>query len=200
MSVCGISYLDLTVICGFDFKSLGCLGLPCRIRCEFPVWTSYAWALMQSSGANNTGFFIFPIGIQNAAFSPDQDWSKELKNEAQMHLLGFTYHYNESTRFTCLCQEQKKSMTALWMTLLGDSNGKETWNPAIHHSPVTLVHVAGLAVLESESGLSCMCSSVVFSGLSCMWQGKSFRNPSGYIFAAHPMCVTTHPMYSRPTS
>lgn len=73
MGVCGISYLDLTVIWGFAFKSLGCLGLSCRIQCEFPVWMSYAWALMQPSGANNTEFFIFPIGIQNATFSPDQD-------------------------------------------------------------------------------------------------------------------------------
>lgn len=46
--------------------------------------------------------------------------------------------------------KSKKSTMALWMTLLRDSNGKETWNLAIHHSPVTPVHVAGLAVLESS--------------------------------------------------
>lgn len=79
ISVCGISYLDLTVICGFSFKSLGCLGLSCRIWCEFPVWTSYAWALMLFSGANNSAFFIFPIGIQNYTFSPDQANQKSLK-------------------------------------------------------------------------------------------------------------------------
>lgn len=46
--------------------------------------------------------------------------------------------------------KSEKSTMALWMTLMGDSNGKETWNLAIQHSPVTLVHVAGLAVLESS--------------------------------------------------
>lgn len=46
--------------------------------------------------------------------------------------------------------KSKKSMMALWMTLLWNSNDKETWNLATDHSPVTLVNVAGLAVLESS--------------------------------------------------
>lgn len=87
---------------------------------------------------------------------------------------------------------------------LDDPTGRFKWQGNLKpgHPPLSsyMVHVAGLAVLEPRSGLSCMCSSVVFSGLSCMWQGKSFRNPSGYTFATHPVCAATHPMYSRSTS
>lgn len=39
-----------------------------------------------------------------------------------MHLLGFTYHYNESTRFTCLCQERKINDGPV-----DDPNGRFKW-------------------------------------------------------------------------
>lgn len=78
--------------------------------------------------------------------------------------------------------KSKKSTMALWMTLLRDSNGKETWNLAIHHSPVTPVHVAGLAVLESSLQWSQL--HVAREKLLESWLGYSH-----YIHLQHSLCT-----------
>lgn len=153
------------MICGFVFIFPGCWGLSCWILCELPVWMSYAWALTQTPGANITNFFIF--SIRNIG----KYYFKILLFQSRFKILLLVQTGTNPTNFKmklrCICwvlsiitmrvqdlpgyiRPEKLTMTALWMTLLRDSNGNETWNPASHRSPVTPVHVARLAALLSK--------------------------------------------------